>query len=70
MPRKKKDDKTMKLAKLVGEGKIDEALELADADDIKFLYAIEYLFAITERPHLIEKVQNRINQLTEDEYKS
>lgn len=56
--------KIERITKLITEGKVDEALELAEVNDIEDLFGLGNLFGQREAYQVAEKIFNRVVQLT------
>jgi len=61
--KKTKEKKTKRIIKLITDGKLDKALELADVDDVEDLLGIGVLFGQNEIHNVAEKIFTRVAQL-------
>ena len=61
--KKTKDTKIKKIVKLISDGKLDKALELADVNDVEDLFKIGTLFCQRGISNIAEKIFDRIIQL-------
>ena len=61
--KKTKDKKIRRIIKLITDGKLDKALELADVNDVEDLLGIGAQFGQNEVYDIAEKIFNRVIQL-------